>query len=162
MCMTAIFEEKLGKRREGWCVYLSKSRDFTYLSDKQIKVKLGQGEKVNGLMVNENDEVIMDEGFTISLLSKSGLNTFVPLKDNEDSNFSGKSYALVKVMKSKGCNRYELVSNRCGLEIVDEDRLKAMLSLIGVGGVRMDDKGKLVIHTGVDVETVTEGAEGAS
>lgn len=30
MCKaTVIFEEKLGKRREGWAVYLNQSRDFT-------------------------------------------------------------------------------------------------------------------------------------
>ena len=37
MCMaTVIFEEKLGKRREGWAVYLNKSQDFTWYSDKQV------------------------------------------------------------------------------------------------------------------------------
>jgi len=30
MCMaTVIFEERLGKRRVGWSVYLNKTQDFT-------------------------------------------------------------------------------------------------------------------------------------
>ena len=46
MCKaTVIFEEKLGKRREGWCVYLNQSRDFTWYSDKQIKTKIAADQR---------------------------------------------------------------------------------------------------------------------
>lgn len=156
MCKaTAVFEEKLGKRREGWCVYLDKSRDFTYYSDKQVKVKIQGGEAINGLTVNAAGEVVMDESFTTGLLSKSGLTTFTPIKE-EDGSLANKYYAVVRVMGDKARRTYELVTNRCGLEVVDEERLKAMLSLIGVGGVRLDDKGRLVFHGSVEVETAPE------
>lgn len=161
MCKaTVIFEEKLGKRREGWCVYLNQSRDFTWYSDKQIKSKLAAGEVINGVTVNEGGEVVMDEKFTTGLLVKTGLATFTPIKDDEDSGVS-KYFAVVRVIKGgKAGDHYELVSNWFKLEVVDVDRLKALLSLISVGGARMDEKGKVVIHEGVVVEQATEDTKG--
>ena len=74
MCKaTVIFEEKLGKRREGWAVYLNQSRDFTWYSDKQVKAKIAAGERINGVTVTEGGEVVMDETFTTGLLAKTGL-----------------------------------------------------------------------------------------
>ena len=81
MCKaTVIFEEKLGKRREGWAVYLNQSRDFTWYSDKQIKAKIAADERINGVTVTEAGEVVMDETFTTGLLSKTGLATFTPIR----------------------------------------------------------------------------------
>ena len=95
MCKaTVIFEEKLGKRREGWCVYLNQSRDFTWYSDKQIKTKIAAGERINGVTVTEGGEVVMDETFTTGLLAKTGLATFMPIKEDEDSGVS-KYFATV-------------------------------------------------------------------
>lgn len=162
MCMaTVIFEERLGKRREGWAVYMSKTQDFTWLSDKQIKSKLAAaGERVNGVCVTESGEVVMDETFTTGLLAKTGLATFTPIKEDEDSGVS-KYFAVTRVIKGgKAGNRYELVSNRFKLEVVDENRLKALMSLISVGGARLDEKGRVVIHEGVSVEQTTEEPKG--
>ncbi len=162
MCMaTVIFEERLGKRREGWAVYLNKSQDFTWYSDKQIKSKIASGERINGVCVNEAGEVVMDESFTTGLLAKTGLATFSPIKEDENSGVS-KYFAVTRVIKGgKAGDHYELVSNRFKLEVVDADRLKALLSLISVGGARMDEKGKVVIHEGVEVSEATEGSNGA-
>ena len=125
MCKaTVIFEEKLGKRREGWCVYLNQSRDFTWYSDKQVKAKIAAGERINGVTVTEGGEVVMDETFTTGLLAKTGLATFMPIKEDEDSGVS-KYFAVTRVIKGgKAGDRYELVSNRFKLEVVDADRLE--------------------------------------
>ena len=159
MCKaTVIFEEKLGKRREGWAVYLNQSRDFTWYSDKQVKAKIASGERINGVMVSETGEVMMDEAFTTGLLAKTGLATFTPIM--EDGGVS-KYFAVTRVIKGgKAGDRYELVSNRFKLEVVDADRLKALLSLISVGGARLDEKGRVVIHEGVSVEDATEDPKG--
>ena len=161
MCKaTVIFEEKLGKRREGWCVYLNKSQDFTWYSDKQIKSKIAAGERINGVTVNEAGEVVMDESFTTGLLAKTGLATFTPIKEDEDSGVS-KYFAVTRVIKGgKAGDQYELVSNRFKLEVVDGDRLKALLSLISVGGARMDERNRVVIHDGVMVEQAREDPKG--
>ncbi len=153
MCKaTVVYEEKLGKRREGWCVYLNKTRDFTFYSDKQVKEKMAQGEKINGLKLDANNHVVMDEAFTTSLLAKTGLATFTPIFENEDAAISGKYYALVRVLNSKAGNEYELVTNRCGVEMVSEGKLLAMLTLISIGGVKLNSTG------GLDVCETVEGA----
>lgn len=60
-----------------------------------------------------------------------------------------KYFAVTCVLKGgKAGDRYELVSNRFKLEVVDADRLKALLSLISVGGVRVDEKGRVVSMRG--------------
>lgn len=103
----------------------------------------------------------MDETFTTGLLSKTGLATFTPIKEDEDSGVS-KYFAVTKVIKGgKASDHYELVSNRFKVEVVNENRLKALLSLISVGGARVDEKGKLVVHEGVEVEQATEASKGA-
>lgn len=163
MCKaTVVFEEKLGKRREGWCVYLEKSRDFTFWSDKQVKARLTAGEVVNGLTISEGDEVVMDEAFTSSLLSKSGLANFTPIRENEDDNLTNKYYAVVRAIHSNTGMMYELVTNRCGLSLVDETKLKAMASLIEIGGVQLDSKGRVVLHKGVTVEESQAASEKAT
>lgn len=158
MCKaTVVYEDKLGKRRCGWCCYLPKSRDFTFWSDKQIKDMLKSGELVNGLCLSDSGEIQMDESFTMDLLSKAGLATFTPIKP-EGETLSNKYYAVVKVIKSKSSTTYELVTNRCGLELVSEAKLKALLTLINVGGVRVD-KGHVLVHPAVAVEGDTADAE---
>lgn len=161
MCRaTVIFEEKLGKRREGWAVYLHQSQDFTWYSDKQIRSKISAGEVINGVTVTETGTVEMDETFTKGLLAKTGLATFTPINEDMDTGVS-KYFAVTRVIKNgKTGNLYELVSNRFKLEIVDENRLKALLSLISVGGARLDEKSKVVIHKDVVVEQTTEDPKG--
>lgn len=157
MCKaTVIFEERLGKRREGWAVYLHQSGEFTWYSDKQIKTKITAGERINGVTVDEGGEVVMDESFTTGLLAKTGLATFVPIREDEDAGVT-KYFAVTKVIKGgKGGDLYELVSNRFKLEVVSEERLKALLSLISIGGARMSEKGKVVIHEWVEVVQAQE------
>lgn len=163
MCKaTVVYEEKLGKRREGWCVYLEKSRDFTFWSDKQVKARLAAGEVVNGLTTSESGEVMMDESFTSSLLSKTGLVNFTPIRENEDDSLTNKYYAVVHVIRSKAGNMYELVTNRCGLSMVDESKLKAMAGLIEIGGVQLDAKGRVVLHKGVTVDEGQVGSDKAT
>jgi len=162
MCKaTVIFEERLGKRRESWAVYLNQSKDFTWFSDKQIRAKLAIGERINGVRLNEANEVVMDEDFTTGLLAKTGLATFTPIKEDEDGSIS-KYFAVTRVIKGgKAGDRYELVSNRFKLETVDEERLKALLSLISVGGVRVDEKGRVAVHEGVEVDEAAGGSKEA-
>lgn len=160
MCRaTVVYEDKLGKRRCGWCCYLPKSRDFTFWSDKQIKDLLKSGESVNGLCLSDSGEIQMDESFTTGLLSKAGLATFTPIKSDGET-LSNKYYAVVRAIKNKTNTTYELVTNRCGLELVSEAKLKALLTLINVGGVSID-KGHVVVHPAVEVEGDTAEGEGA-
>lgn len=152
---TVAYGDFIGQRMVGWCVFNGK--DFSFLSDKQIKARLQINEQVNGLKLDEEGNVGIDLEFTKSLMGKSGL-TFKPIvpTDNEDEEpVMNKYYALVKVSKDKDGTKYHFITNRCGMETFDEVQLKAMLEVMDMGGVRKDEKGALVIHKAVDVESAT-------
>ena len=153
---TVAYGDFIGQRMVGWCVFNGK--DFSFLSDKQIKTRLQSNEQVNGLTLDADGNVVIDQEFTKSLMGKSGL-TFKPIvpADNEDEEpVMNKYYALVKVSKDKSGAKYHFITNRCGMETFDETQLKAMLEVMDMGGVRKDESGALVIHKAVDVEKATE------
>ena len=66
------------------------------------------------------------------------------------------------MIRSKAGAMYELVTNRCGLSMVDEAKLKAMASLIEIGGVQLDSKGRVVLHKGVTVDESQTGSDKAT
>lgn len=153
---TVAYGDFIGQRMVGWCVFNGK--DFSFLSDKQIKTRLQSNEQVNGLTLDADGNVVIDQEFTKSLMGKSGL-TFKPILpvDNEDEEpVMNKYYALVKVSKDKSGAKYHFITNRCGMETFDETQLKAMLEVMDMGGVKKDESGALVIHKAVDVEKDTE------
>lgn len=153
---TVAYGDFIGQRMVGWCVFNGK--DFSFLSDKQIKTRLQSNEQVNGLTLDADGNVVIDQEFTKSLMGKSGL-TFKPIvpADNEDEEpVMNKYYALVKVSKDKSGAKYHFITNRCGMETFDETQLKAMLEVMDMGGVKKDESGALVIHKAVDVEKATE------
>ena len=153
---TVAYGDFIGQRMVGWCVFNGK--DFSFLSDKQIKTRLQSNEQVNGLTLDADGNVVIDQEFTKSLMGKSGL-TFKPIvpADNEDEEpVMNKYYALVKVSKDKSGIKYHFITNRCGMETFDETQLKAMLEVMDMGGVKKDESGALVIHKAVDVEKATE------
>ena len=153
---TVAYGDFIGQRMVGWCVFNGKN--FSFLSDKQVKARLQINEQVNGLTLDADGNVIIDQEFTKSLMGKSGL-TFKPIvpADNEDEEpVMNKYYALVKVSKDKDGTKYHFITNRCGMETFDEVQLKAMLEVMDMGGVRKDENGALVIHKAVDVEKATE------
>lgn len=161
MCkkLTVAYGDFIGQRMVGWCVFNGK--DYSFLSDKQIKAKLQQGVLVNGLKLDgENlENVVRDAEFTGLLMGKSGLTFEAIMADDgaDEDSVMNKYYALVKVVKSKSGAEYHFITNRCGYEIFSEQQLKAMLEVLSMGGIQMDSKGKLVIHSGVEVEQTTEG-----
>lgn len=160
MCkkLTVAYGDFIGQRMVGWCVFNGK--DYNFLSDKQIKARLKQGDLVNGLKLDGDnlDNVVRDSEFTGLLMGKSGL-AFEPIMTDEgadEDSVMNKYYALVKVVKGKTGMEYHFITNRCGYEIFSEQQLKAMLEVLGMGGIQMDIKGKLVIHKGIEVEQATE------
>ena len=153
MCkrLTVAYGEYIGNRHVAWVCYNGK--DFSFLSDKQVKTRLQAGDLVNGLMLDGDGNTCINKEFTKSLMGKSGL-TFAPItaSDGEDESVMNKYYALVKVEQSKGGKLYHFITNRCGSEVFDEPQLKAMLAVLDMGGVQLDSKGELVVHKDVDVD----------
>lgn len=162
MCkkLTVAYGDYIGQRLVGWCVYNGK--DYGFYSDKQIKNRLAAGDLVNGLVLDKDGNVVIDKSFTPLLMGKSGL-AFSPISsedDSDDSPVMNKYYALVKVSKDKAGARYEFITNRCGYEAFTEGQMKAMLSVMQMGGVRLDGKGRVVVHKAVETESTTETPEG--
>lgn len=152
MCkkMTVAYGDLIGKRMVGWAVFNGK--DYSFLSENQVKRRLQLGELVNGLKLGEDGAVTIDPDFTKFLMGKSGLN-FAPIltaDESGDEMVVNKYYALVKVVtKGKGASQYHFITNRCGYEVFDEGQVKAMLELLPMGGVRLDGDGNLIVHTAV-------------
>ena len=163
MCkrLTVAYGEYIGNRHVAWVCYNGK--DYSFLSDKQVKARMQAGDLVNGLRLDEDNNVCIDNEFTKSLMGKSGL-TFAPItaNDGEDEPVMNKYYALVKVEQSKGGKLYHFITNRCGSEVFDESQLKAMLAVLDMGGVQLDSKGELKIHTAVEVVGTVEAPSKAT
>ncbi len=160
MCkkMTVAYADLIGKRLVGWCLFNGK--DYSFLSERQVKDRLQNGDAVNGLKLDENGAVVIDESFTRALMGKSGL-TFGPVLtagDEADEPVVNKYYALVKVVKDKNGNRYHFITNRCGYEVFDGTQVKAMLEVLSMGGVRLN-KGKVEVHKAVDVDDQAEATK---
>ncbi len=158
MCkkMSVAYGDFIGQRLVGWCVFNGK--DYSFLSDKQIKARLGAGDQVNGLALDAEGNVVIDKEFTKVLMGKSGLafNPITAAEDDGDEPVMNKYYALVKVSKDKDGKQYHFITNRCGYEDFTQEQLKAMLSVMDMGGVRLDKKGKVIVHKGVEIEDTTE------
>lgn len=166
MCkkFTVAYGDFIGNRQVGWCVFNGKEYDF--LSDKQVKAKLQQGICVNGLMLDKENNVVLDQDFAKNLMGKSGL-TFKPIMgvdEDEAALVTNKYYALVKVVRSKENTEYIFITNRCGYDVIDEKQLKVMLEVLNMGGVSKGGNGEIIIHKNVDIEDFvkdhTKGREG--
>ena len=158
MCkrFTVAYGDFIGNRQVGWCLFDGKAYDF--LSDKQVKSKLQQGICVNGLMLDKENNVVLDQDFAKNLMGKSGL-TFKPIMgvdEDETVLVTNKYYALVKVVRSKENTEYIFITNRCGHEVINEKQLKLMLEVLNMGGVSKGENGEIIIHKNVEIEDTTE------
>jgi len=76
-----INREDLGKRVTGYMFYDADSKGFTGLTEKQIKDTLNKGERLYGLALDNEGNIIMDtEGFkTKNYMVRSGINSLAPI-----------------------------------------------------------------------------------
>ena len=160
MCkkFTVAYGDFIGNRQVGWCLFNGKGKEYDFLSDKQVKAKLQQGICVNGLMLDKENNVVLDQDFAKNLMGKSGL-TFKPIMgvdEDETVLVTNKYYALVKVVRSKENTEYIFITNRCGHEVINEKQLKLMLEVLNMGGVSKGENGEIIIHKNVEIEDTTE------
>ena len=160
MCkkVTVAYGDYIGTRLVGWCVYNGK--DYSFISDKMVKGRIKQGDLVNGLTLDEEEKVVLDRTFAKCLMGKSGLGFEPIMSEDEDETIVNKYYGLVKVVKAKEGNSYHFITNKCGYEVFTEEQVKAMLAIIDMGGIKLED-GSLMVHNSVDVEdTKKSGSKG--
>lgn len=159
MCkkVTVAYGDFIGNRLVGWCVFNGK--DYSFISDKTVKARIKGGDMVNGLVLDEEEKVVLDKTFAKCLMGKSGLSFEPIMADDEDEPVMNKYYALVKVVKSKTGSSYHFITSKCGYEVFTEEQVKAMLEILDVGGIQKGQDGSLVVHEAVDME---EGSGGQS
>lgn len=160
MCkkLTAAYLDRIGSRSVGWCLYNGK--DYSFMSEKQVKTKIQQGILVNGLKLDAEENVVIDTEFTRNLMAKSGL-TFQPIIEAEDDEVSvmNKYYALVQVEKTDADTTYHFITNRCGCEVFTEQKVKSLLEVMQFGGIKLSETGDLLIHSGIEVKDSRQTAD---
>ncbi len=154
MCMKyMVNREDLGKRTVGFMFYDSDSKSFTGMTEKQIKTSLGKGEKLYGLVLDAENNIIMDsEGFkTNNYMIRSGINTLVPAVETDCP--ANMMYVVVGMKKVQGGeNVYEVVNSRYARLEMTETKVKMLLEFGCVQGGVYLSKGKLVPCEGVRVD----------
>jgi len=158
MCkkLTALYVENLGNRRIGWCLW--NGCEAVGMTDNQIRKHIENGGIVNGLKVGDDGSVVPDDLWGGVMLAKSGINSFAPLEPDADL-VATKSFSLISVIKDGKQYQYEFITNRFGREIMGEDKVKALLTLMPLGGGCLIGN-KLSVHKDVIiVEKQSETAE---
>ncbi|MPM99566.1 hypothetical protein SDC9_146758 [bioreactor metagenome] len=142
----------LGKRVTGYRVYVSETKEFIGLTEKQIKDMITGGDRVYGFVVDAEGGLQLDKGgfHTSNIMVETGINSLRPLE------LSGAAanvfYVVVGVYKSKGGSTYKVVNSRYGRSTITESKLNALLEIGCVsGGAYLDGKGKVAFSEGVEV-----------
>jgi len=155
MCMKYLVNrEDLGKRTVGFMFYDADTKGFTGLTEKQIKETLGKGERLYGLALDPENNIIVDsEGFkTRNYMVRSGINNLSPAVETDCP--ANMMYVVVGMKKVQGGeNVYEVVNSRYARLEMPESKVKMLLEFGCIqGGVYTDSKGKLVTCEGVRVD----------
>ena len=161
MCkkMTANYVEVLGTRRIGWQLW--DGQQMQGMTDVQIRNYIRGGGVVNGLKLEDDGTVVPDPEWChadteagVVILEKSGVNTFSPL-DPDANLVAAKSFTLVKVERRGKELTYYFLTNRWAVEAMQEDKVRAILTLMPMGGVWLEGK-RLAVHPQVEVVDVEQ------
>ena len=146
-------------RVAGFCLYCEQSREFQETTPKDVKDLIKQGQ-VNGLKL-VNGEIELDtEGFNLNnLMVKSAVGKFRPLYSTDS--MINCMYTVVRVIETDKGRLYETISNKCARVKISEEKLKILMQIGYVAGVKMVD-GEIIICNGVTIQdkrTQTEHME---
>ncbi len=106
MCMKYLVNrEDLGKRTVGYVFYDAGTKGFTGLTGKQIRDVLGKGDKLYGLALDAEGNIIPDaEGFkTKNYMVRSGINSLAPAVETDCP--ANMMYVVVGMKKVPGGER---------------------------------------------------------
>jgi len=145
--------EMLGKRVTGYIFYDADSKGFTGMTERQIKDALGKGEKLWGLTLDTDGNIILDkDGFkTNNYMVRSGINSLTPAVETDCP--ANMMYVVVGMKKVQGGeNVYEVVNSRYARLEMTESKVKMLLEFGCIQGGVYLDKNKLVTCEGVRVD----------
>lgn len=163
MCMNSNYYvvdvNSLGQRVIGYDVYESKSKGFIGMSEKQVMDKLKKGERIYGFALakeNDEDKLVLDSAFNMTNLQvKTGVNNLSWYLEENDSDMNI-ALIVVAVWNENGRKVYETVNARHARVTYSEEKLRMMMELgIPVAGIKQE-KNKIVVCEGVEVEGEAE------
>lgn len=163
MCMNSNYYvvdvNSLGQRVIGYDVYESKSKGFIGMSEKQVMDKLKKGERIYGFTLakeNDEDKIVLDSAFNMTNLQvKTGVNNLSWYFDESDGDIN-LALIVVAVLNENGRKVYETVNARHARVTYSEEKLRMMMELgIPVAGIKQE-KNKIVVCEGVEVEGEVE------
>lgn len=149
---TVIARLDLGQTRiAGYLVYDSKSKEFQEKTPKEIATLINKNE-LNGLKITDG-KVELDSNFRVNnLMVKSGVGKFRKLYD--DDTVINCIYAVVKVIRYDDNTVYEVINNRCARVKMNEERVKMLIEIGIVYGVKLI-KNEISICKGVETDDRT-------
>jgi hypothetical protein len=137
-----VRREMLGAREQAWSLWTGK--DVMEVTSRQIKEMIGNGERVSGLKI-VNDELVPDrEGFfTSNIMEHRISNNFKPMIDNEV--MVNQFYICIGKRIEDKNTVYECISTKFEQAVLSESDMRAYLKLgIVSGGAKLDGE-KIVV-----------------
>lgn len=148
----------LGKTRiAGFCLYCSESKDFIETTPNEVKTLINQGQ-VNGLKLVDGRIELDTENFNIhNLMIKSSVGRYRTLY--ADDCMVTCMYAVVSMLEIDNNSQiFEIINNRCGRIWITSERLKMLIQMGNVAGVRLVN-GEIELCKGVSIENRKSMAE---
>jgi hypothetical protein len=137
-------------RTEGYTLFDEASKEFQETTPKEVKNLINSGQ-VNGLRLVDGKIELDTEGFNISnLMIKSGVSKFRPLYPT--NSIINVMHSVVRVIETDNGRIYETISNKYARVKINAERLKMLMEVGNVGGVRSGKNGKIEICKGVSIE----------
>lgn len=149
---TAICRLDLGFTRvAGFTIYNAASKDFDETTPREVKDLIKQA-GVNGIRLNKDEDIELDaEGFNMhNLMVKSACGKYRTLYPT--TSIVNCMYAVVRVIETDNGRLYEVINNKCGRVKITPDRLKILIEVGCVAGVKMGADGEIEICKGVIIE----------
>ena len=152
---TVISRIDLGMTRiAGYTIYNSETFEFLEKTPKETKELIKKGE-VNGLkLINGEIEMDKEEFNQRNLMIKTGVGKFRPLYENDS--LVNCMYAVIRDIIYDDREVFEIINNRCARTEVSKEKLKVLMEIGYVAGVRFKDKNKIEPCRGVIIEDYRE------
>ena len=148
---TVIARIDLGMTRTaGYLIYFPETLEFVEMTPKEVK-QLIKTYGINGLKL-VNNEIELDEAFNQrNLMIRTGVGRYRQLYESE--NMINRMFAVTKHIIDNDGERYEIINNRCGRNEVTSEKLKVLMEIGFVAGVRFKGSNKKIeVCKGVIIE----------
>lgn len=148
---TAINRIDLGMTRiAGYTLYDEVSREFQETTPKEVKDLISRGQ-VNGLKLVDGEIELDKDVFCMSnLMVKSAVGKYRTLYPT--TSIVNCMYAVVRVIETDNGRLYEIINNKCARVKVTPEKLKILMEIGYVAGVKMGECGEIELCKGVTIE----------